>query len=319
MKKFMKFCALTALVLIALGMVLGTVGQRLNRGPVDPRELFTAASGGERENRWEERLEEWGERMFSGLEGVDYELSDSGFFAENHEVLSGDVEHYPVDLFGGVRELVIEAGACDLTLAYSTDGSCYVEAENAGKFQVYAEDGQLVLKSLDSQIRWNGTGRRLTLYLPGVQIWEEVGIELGAGRVQFDGLSAREISLEADAGQIQGKGLSAEELDIEAGAGSVELTEAQTRTLEAKVSAGSLEFQGDITGSAELECSMGNIGMTLLGKAADFDYVLQGAMGSLVIDGQEYNALAAEKRIANGASKQIGAEYSMGNIEIRFE
>ena len=196
---------------------------------------------------------------------------------------------------------------------------CYVEADNAGRLQAYVEGDTLYLKSLTGTNRWTEVGnRQITLYIPEGIVWDEVNVELGAGRLEFGELTAKEASLEVGAGQIVGELFCVDELDIDVGAGSVELAEAQVRHLEADVSMGSLTYAGDITSGAELECYMGNIEMELAGNEKDYDYELRGTMGSLIVGGQDYSGLGNRKVQDNNAAKRIDAECSMGNIEIRF-
>ncbi|MCH5342875.1 MAG: hypothetical protein J1E64_02460 [Acetatifactor sp.] len=315
MSKFMKVCALLALVLIAAGVLLGEVSQFVHGGPVSLGELADSVTHGQSDSR----LGEWGSNIINELDQVNYNINDKIMFDSDHEVLSGDVDRYALESSEDVHGLDIEVGGCVLTLKSSGDNMCYVEADNAGRFQAYVEGDTLYLKSLTSTNRWTKVGnRQITLYIPDAILWDEISIGLGAGRLEFGKLTAEEISLEVGAGQIVGELFCVGELNIDVGAGSVELADAQVRHLEADVSMGSLTYAGDITSEAELECSMGNIEMDLVGTEKDYDYELQGTMGGLIVGGQDYSGLGNRKVQDNGAAKRIAAECSMGNIEIRF-
>lgn len=310
MGKFMKVCALLALVLIAVGGFLGGTSQFIHGGPVSLGELADSVTHGQ----------SWGTNIINELDQVHYDINENIIFDDDREVMSGDVARYALEGSEGVRELEIEVGACALTLAVSPDNSCYVEAKNAGRFQAYVEGNTLHLKSLSGANRWTRVqNQHITLYLPEGIFWNEVDVALGAGLLEFGELTAEEVSLEVGAGQIVGGFLCAGELDIAVGAGSVELADVQTRQLEASVSMGNFTYAGDITSEAELECYMGNIEMVLAGTETDYDYEIQGAMGSMIVGGQEYSGLGIRRVHDYGAAKRIEAECSMGNIEIRFE
>lgn len=318
MSKFMKVCALLALVLIAAGVLLGGISQFVHGGPVSMGELTDSITRGQSDSR----LGEWGSNIINELDRVNYNINDKLMFNSDHEVkvLSGDVERYALEGSEDVHGLDIGIGGCVLILKSSDDNVCYVEADNAGRLQAYVEGDTLYLKSLTGANRWTEVGNsQITLYIPEGIVWDEVNVELGAGRLEFSELTAKEASLEVGAGQIVGELFRVDELDIDVGAGSVELADAQVRYLEADVSMGSLIYAGDITSEAKLECSMGNIEVELAGTEKDYDYELRGMMGSLIIGGQDYSGLGNRRVQKNGASKRIDAECSMGNIEIRFK
>ena len=65
-------------------------------------------------------------------------------------------------------------------------------------------------------------------------------------------------------------------------------------------------------------CSMGYVALYLMGNEDDFNYQLEGAMGNIDIGGMSFSGFGQEKKIDNGASKNIEVECSMGNISILF-
>ena len=244
MRKFMKYCAVIALILIAAGVALGVTGQTFHGGAVSLWELVDSVTHGE----GSARLDAWGESIADVIDQVDYDIEDHAFFHEDHEVHSGDLEKTPLEVPEGLQSLDIEVGACILTLEESPDDGCYIEASSIKSLQAYVEQDTLHVKALNHSTGHltKFTDSRITLYLPKDFAWDEAKLDLGAGQIVFDGLTAREASVSVGAGQIFGDFLSAEEMELEVGAGSVEIADVRVERLEADVSAGSLSFAGDI-------------------------------------------------------------------------
>ena len=63
---------------------------------------------------------------------------------------------------------------------------------------------------------------------------------------------------------------------------------------------------------------MGSIDAKINGKREEFNYSVEAAMGTVNFDGDNYDGIASEKKVDNGADKTINAETAMGDIEISF-
>ena len=66
---------------------------------------------------------------------------------------------------------------------------------------------------------------------------------------------------------------------------------------------------------------MGNMDLTLAGKAEDYNYELKCGLGNLEVDdSQETSITSGNKQITNeGATKNIKLDCGMGNVEVEFE
>ena len=154
MKKFMKGCGITALILLAVGFVLAAVAGTI-RGRTVISEVVEAATGGRVHlnlgNWWEWGFESWGDlfdNIGDSMGEVDYGIGESMDFNRNYDVLSGDVKKYSVG--DQVQKLEIEVGGCSLITKSSGDNSFYAEAQNIGKFQCFVEGDTLYVKSITS-------------------------------------------------------------------------------------------------------------------------------------------------------------------------
>lgn len=352
MKKFMKVCAIIALVLVVLGFMLAVVAGTLT-GKKTIKNVVESVTGGrivvdfdfddddwgvfarESDNEIGEALGEAGTAIGESIgelgtsigEGIQdslgtdnevhYEIEDYIDFDDRYAILNGDVEKY--SLGNGVSELEIEAGGCRFEIKESEDDNFYVEAKDIKKFQGYVHNGTLHITGTIGAIKWNESSRcSITLYVPVAYYYDEVDIELGAGAMSIGDLAAGKVALEVGAGQIKAGNIIADTLDISVGMGEAVVDSVQVRKLEGDVGMGHLYLAGSVNEKADVECSMGSLEMVIDGAQSDFDYDVECGMGSIDIGSSSFSSIAQERHIDNGASKKMTVECAMGDVEISF-
>lgn len=325
MKKFMKVCAVLALIMIVLGAVLGAAGSTA-AGRTTISQVVDTVTGGRVQVRflgWGLPSVEVGDMkvdvgdITTGF-GVNYNIGDASMFSKDHDILSGDVEKYCPG--SGIRNLEVTVGGCHFETKTSEDGSVYLEVDNARKFQGYVEGDTLYVRAtMRNGVALFEEKSQVILYLPENYSFDEVEIDMGAGEMEFDRLKAEEALLEVGAGRIVLKEAQAGKLTVEVGAGQIELKDMTVETLEAEIGMGEFLAGGVINGDASVECSMGNVEMRIEGREEDFNYRLEGAMGNIDLGRQSYGGFAEERDIDNHADKTMEVECSMGNISIKFK
>lgn len=319
MKKFMKVCAITALILLVLGFVMaivvGVVG-----GTAGINEVVESVTDGKMQINLGNgdgfgisiNGEEWVNDEFH------YEITDNMIFESGYSVLGGDVEKYAVG--SNVTKLNIEAGGCVFYFEESEDSNFYVEAKEAGKFQCFIKNDTLYVKTTRTVIDWEDYDEcEITLYIPEAYSFEKVTVELGAGYLEMDNMFANEVDLEVGAGQIIADYLQAEKCDIEVGMGEILVHDMQVTIMNAEVGMGHLLLKGTLLGDVNAECAMGAMELNLTGSEAEFNYAIETAMGNISVEGVDYSGVGQEKTIKNGAGKTMNLECAMGNIEVDFE
>lgn len=317
MKKFMKFCAIMAAILLVLGAALAFIAGTF-RGREVISDVVNSVTRGRVHVDWSGWNLPWGVTIRD--DGF-FNLDTSNVYDKDYEIYRGDVTEHEVG--GEFDQLDIELGGYIFETAVSPDDSFYLTTNNVDKFQCYVKKGVLHLTAVNSGINislGNITDRKLTLYVPEGVMFSKVDVELGAGQVIIDGLNAAVVSLDVGAGQIQAKNIQAGELEISVGAGQVELPGMKVDELKVEIGMGELVGSGSIDKSADLECSMGNLELTLAGSQKDFNYQLEVAAGNLDLGSNSYSGLATEQKIQNPtAVKTMDIECAMGNVTISFE
>lgn len=319
MKKFMKGCGITAIIFLVSGIVLAAVAGTVRGSTVIGQVVEKATRGRVHANLL------WG----NGNWGIFWDEDDwdmFGGFNDAYEIFGGDTlmrlnTHFAAE---DIQDLNIQVGGCEFKTKVSDTGDFYVKAQGIGKVQFYEERGVLHVNSVNSRrglnavtgISWTG---EITLYVPEGHTFDEVNIELGAGKLTFDNLSAEDVSLEVGAGQLLVRNLQAEEVKASVGMGQMELKEIDVRVLEAEVGMGELVADGNIEKKGNLECAMGNLELRLEGSEKDFNYRLEAAAGNIDLGRSSYSGLGMERSIDNNASKDLSIECAMGNIDIRFD
>ena len=353
MKRFMKGCAITALIFGVIGVVFVMVGGAAAGSAAIYRTVEETTKGRVRLDGW------WGMYPYGGLKswifgwmasdsdivGSEVELTpeapeipevpdvDNGYggsgwrdgddeghvvkFSHSSKVYEGDVDKFcPGE---NIRNLEIEVGGCLLQTEISQDGKLYLEAEDVYKFQSYVEDHTLYVKSSSQYPTDIGEGS-ITLYLPENYRFHEVSVELGAGELYLPFLHADSASLEVGAGQIAvyDKAMISE-LDVSIGAGSVSFDAIEAVELDVEVGMGVFSaYEVEIGKSVNAECAMGSVEITLKGEEQDFNYDLECAMGNIELNGRDYGGFGQERSMDNGVSRQIDLDCSMGYIGISF-
>ena len=295
MKKFMKTCAILALIMIVAGIVMTGAAGAI-KGPA----VISAAK----------------DYISNGINqldsGVRFDIDTDMDFYSDAPVLTGEVQQtYSVN---EVKNLEVEVGTCEFIIGQSEDADIHVNVEGAGNYQGYLSDGTLCLKliratevgatlSTDDEgfnLQLDTAACKMQLLLPTDFTFENVTLSLGAGAV--DATSP----------------LDAQSLEIELAAGEVTFSDLDVNQLNAEVGAGSLTLSGNIAEEANLECGMGELTLNLNGVKNDYNYEVEVAAGEVTIGNESFGGIAGEREIDNNASTDINVECAMGSVEITF-
>lgn len=325
MKRFTKGCLITALILFIIGAVFcatfGMMGGFRQINSVS-REFFDARFSFLNDYIWE--FDDWDEERWAEMNNIS-------------STVNAEQTNYGIN---DISDISIELGGENLIISESDDDYVWIR-NNTGHNRVkYGIDGSTFKLSSRKRVRfWSEISKgSIYLYLPKGMTLDSIDLEMGAGKLDSDALSADKISMEIGAGEFSIEGISANEVninigagkmnidavdaveaDISVGAGSVSIKGMDAEDASLEVGMGSLDLKGKISGNADVECGMGNISMVLRGDESEHNYNLDCAMGNIQIGKTSYTGLASERIIDNGSSSQFDVECAMGNISIKFE
>lgn len=229
-------------------------------------------------------------------------------------------EQIPIE---DIRNLSLELGAGEFYIREkeSADGMVDIRIEGVGGCNYRVKDKTLHVEGFTG-IKTFGTKLNqniLTLTFPADTSFREVDVEVGAGTMEIASVKAEELSAQIGAGELMMNQMEAKDLSVEIGAGRLAASNMYAQEVSLVVGMGECLYGGTVVNELEAECDMGNMELSLDGKESDYNYELECAAGNIDINDNTISALASERKIHNGASKNIELTCNMGNISIRFK
>lgn len=270
MKKFTKIALILAVVLFSVGLVsvIGSFAMGLtwdSLGNMVDRGKFSFDFSDDDEQLYFDINEEKEDTAQDNMPSQEKE--DNSFSTVQDEFHSLDIEfgYGMLEIqYGDVEKIQIKQKDVDKYRCYVAEGSLHIEGNQKIKINNSNHDGEI------------------TIVVPKNMVFQEVDLEVGAGKADVAGLKANQV-------------------DIELGAGEMNVTGLDTKKFDAKTGAGKLYAE-------------------LVGKQNDYSYELECGIGQLKIGESSYSGLKTEQKISNqGAERFVDIECGVGEIIIKFQ
>lgn len=161
---------------------------------------------------------------------------------------------------------------------------------------------------------WGGAGE-VILYLKKDLQFDHVRIEVGAGALRVDALTAKELSVDLGAGKASLDNLKvSERTKIEGGAGTLAITNSELAQADISVGTGKGDIQAKFVGNSKVDSGVGKLDLELLGKARDYRLDIDKGIGSVTLNNQ---------KLSDGASwgegkNRIDINSGVGAVEIKI-
>lgn len=345
MKKFVKYTAITALVLTVLGVVLLSIGaiggsvqgiktldvlaDKIKAGEfsIDAEDIEALGkllneTGADVEDILEE-LEDMGVDLEEWFEDLDIDVqysvkNDSIHFNNRYRIYEGGSQTFTVDGADAVKVDVTLTGG-QITFKQSSDDDFHVQADGIGKLQAYVEDHTFYLKG--SKTGLNITLSDIVLEVPEGVSFENLTLDVGAGSVDIDSIEVEKLDVNVGAGSFIVNYLEADEARISVGAGEATVKDGNIRYVKAGVGAGSIDIEAYITGDVDGEVAMGELSMTVKGSTEkEHNYKLNCAMGELQVGNYSWAGFAgSDMDVDNEADTTYDLNCAMGYLIVTFE
>ena len=216
-----------------------------------------------------------------------------------------------VELSGGtIKELRVELAAMKLVVE---TGDTFSAQTNNDDLFVSEKDEKLVFseKTTIFNKTINGT---LKITLPQDTVLSFVEIEMGAGAVVVQKLSAERIDFDLGAGEVQIEELYVQtSADIECGAGKFTIEKGEIHNLDIDFGVGKATVIAKLYGNSDVDCGVGEVNLTL-GKKSDYAVEVNKGLGAIEVNGKACNDFA----IGGGANK-LSIDGGVGAIHLFFE
>lgn len=330
MKTIVKICIGISSVLLLLGMAFIGIGFLLG---VTPAQLVYAGRyPGRFFARTEQNLEildDFSNRVEDTLDDLDDNLNDpeplSGLSGSNPA--KGE-EYYE---FRDIQSLELELGLCELQVHAHDQDYIAVSADRTGNYFRCSQEGSALILTDNRPASTISDSMKqalvLDLTLPR-QVYDSFDLELGAGNLMLNDLSADSVEIDNGAGNLTLNKLSCRELDLNCGAGELK-AESLTASREADIELGTgtaviAFFDGE---TLNLDCAVGSAEVTAAGSEQDYNYQLDG-LGSIYVNhhlighGAVHNGSHHEDNdhldVHNGAGRQINIQCALGTVDLNF-
>lgn len=206
--------------------------------------------------------------------------------------------------YSGIREIEGELFAGNVEFIQTEDEEILVETEGLSKrlgFRSYADGDTLYLTTNKNLTHMNQLSvGRIRIYLPQNIRFEEVSVELGAGVLNMDYISADCFSVDAGAGEVNVNSFDVSEAEFQCGAGSVTAS-------------------GNVKNALEIECGVGEIHMTVDGCKEDYNYDISCGIGEVVCGDSRYSGIGHDEYIDNHAAREMNLDCGIGQIIVQFK
>ncbi len=256
----------------------------------------------EEEIRWED---DWvGSNLEEGAE-VEEWPKEWPVIRESHYE---DLELAVADQISQIR---MEIDSCQIDIEASDTDFYGIAADDVIAAQYYREGDTLIVRT----VKGNRRNEKLTLYIPQSSQVSMMEIEIGGGELTAKDLRTDMLLLQAGGGQFVVERLEADKAEIQVGAGNMEIRNGELTELVVEAGVGHFSYQGSIEEEVDVTCGMGAIQMEIAGKAEDFDYEVEGALGEITVNGV---LMEGKHEWRNNAEKQMELICSMGAIEVTF-
>lgn len=133
-------------------------------------------------------------------------------------------------------------------------------------------------------------------------------------------MSFDDLEIDLSAGELTAEQLSAEEMSLNLNAASAVLQEVSAGTLDVNNNASALVLDGAVSQNLEVDCNAGNVELLLDGAFEEFQYDVDCKVGSVLVDDREYSGLKSAVELKNdGAKKHMELDCKAGEIDVQFE
>lgn len=205
--------------------------------------------------------------------------------------------------FTDIQNLDFEIDVANVEIIEYDGSTILVEAKDVNKkIKIIDNNGTLTIN--DNSSFWglgiaiyNGNGD-IVVSVPRGTTFDHVDLDVAAGSINVDTLSAKVLKVNVDAGKLIADTIVTTQATFEADAGKMEIYKLDGQDLEFDVDAGRIEA-------------------TVVGSDADYRYQAECDVGSLTIGSYSAHGIDSKDSGGNG-SRRISADCSAGKINIEM-
>lgn len=242
------------------------------------------------------------------------------------EFLVTEVRGLSLDI--GFAKLIVKEEATDKIVV-----STMRDEEKSSKYYCGLSDGILQVEAGNVNINITVFGKESTFHkgdiekeevcitVPYDMHFELLELCLGAGNAQLlnQTTTYERAEFEVGAGVLKAEMVKVDaHVDIELGAGNIEMSHLSAKTADIDCGVGRMMVNGTVEGDIDIDCGVGNIEMCLDAIESDYNYKVDCAIGSVVINGKKCGGFFASSSnmTSQTAKGTIDLDCGVGKIEL---
>lgn len=175
--------------------------------------------------------------------------------------------------------------------------STSLRIERGDEFQVLADEEVIETRRVGNAVYieekehgwwgwWNEIGGEVKVTLPEDVDLKKVELEMGAGALYAREIAAEEVKLNLGAGRAEFDGLRATKwTEVDGGAGLLIIRDAEVSELDLDMGVGRTEIMAILQGDSKISAGVGKLELTLIGEEDDYRVKFDQGLGSLSQEG----------------------------------
>lgn len=212
-----------------------------------------------------------------------------------------------------ISKLDINVGATNFTIKQGEE--LKVETNNKN---IVIEQANEELRIKEKNTKWHFNRKlesELIIYIPENFEFNTVNMEMGAGKIEINNLTANNLILQLGAGKTDINKLVVKNMaEIDGGAGEIQIKASKLNNLDFDLGVGEVKLEAEITGKSDIDAGVGSLNIHLLGEKDSYRLHANKGVGSFSIDG---NTVKDDTYYGDGANF-IDIDGGVGEIKVKF-
>lgn len=221
-------------------------------------------------------------------------------------------EHKIYEISSDINSLSIEINAADFTIVHGDKFS----VESNLKHLTVADNGGVlkVVENTKNAVSYNGAV--LKVVIPADANFENVSIKTGAAKLTAQSISADNVKLRLGAGKVQFDNIDAKEsIDIKGGAGQIHILDGTLNNLSLDLGVGRLDMTAQLLGNSNLKFGVSESSLTLKGSKDDYNFDITNGVGRINLDGVSTSNLFS----SGSGQNYVKIKGGVGETNISFQ
>ena len=242
--------------------------------------------------------------IITGITGIFYlfDDSDADITGDMTELYTGDVP----------TSLDIEIGAAKLTVEKGTSFSIL---GNNKKFTARKDGNTLEIEEKNSRWNTHSGDSVLIITVPENTSFKTFSLDIGAGDIQIETLTAETVELDIGAANFDAQYLSAKNrIDADLGAGDFVIHSGFLNTPDFDLGIGKTEITATLEGNGDFDCGVGEMILTIYGSPSHYTIRASRGIGDFTVDGET----VSDGTVIGNGGNTLRISGGVGKITVSF-